>query len=76
MYLLIMSAILLSTLRYFLSADDDKIFCTITSLTDCILLQSYSDSIHSLCAVDSMKLNTDKTRVITFRRKTNYVIQC
>ena len=57
--------------RHFLFADDSTIFCTIISATDYILLQSYIDSICSWHAANSMKLSNEKTRVITFTRKTN-----
>jgi hypothetical protein len=73
MYLLITSAFLLNTLDSFLFAAADKIFHTISSVTDCTLRQSGTDSLHSWCAADGMKLNIYETRVITFTRKTNAV---
>jgi hypothetical protein len=54
---------------YCLLADDIKILHTISSATYCTLLQSHIDSIQGWCAANGMKLNIDKTRVITFRRK-------
>jgi hypothetical protein len=59
--------------RYFLFANDIKIVCTVSSATDCTLLQSDTDSIRGCCAAKCMKHNTDKTRVITFTRKTNAI---
>ena len=73
MYLLITSAILLNTLDIFLFAAADKIFHTVSSVTDCTLQQSDTDSLHSWCAADGMKLNIYKTGVITFTRKTDAV---
>jgi hypothetical protein len=74
MYLLITSAVLLNTPDIcLLAAAADKIFHTISSVTDCTLRPYDTDSLHSWCAADGMKLNIYKTRVITFTRKTNAV---
>ena len=66
MYLFITSAILLNTLDICLLAAADKIFHTVSSVTDCTLQQSDTDSLYSWCAADGMKLNIYKTRVIMF----------
>jgi hypothetical protein len=60
--------------RYLLFADDIKIYRAISSPEDCNLLQSDIDAIRDWCAANSMKLNIDKTNVITFSRKTNILI--
>jgi hypothetical protein len=60
--------------RYLLFADDIKIYRAISSPEDCNLLQSDIDSIRDWCAANFMKLNIDKTKVITFSRKTNNFI--
>lgn len=73
MYLLITSAFLLNTLDIFLFAAADKIFHNISSVIDCTLRQSDTNSLHSWCAPDGMKLNIYKTTVITFTRRTNAV---
>jgi len=70
MYLLITPAVLLNTLDICLLAAADKIFHTISSVTDCMLRQSDTNSLHSLCAADGMKLNIYITRVIMSTRKT------
>ena len=44
---------------------DLNIFRTIISVTDCVLLQTDIESIRGWCAVSFIKLNSDKTRVIT-----------
>jgi hypothetical protein len=58
-------------IRYFLFADDIKIFHTVSSTTDCTLPQSDIDSIDGWCGANCIKLNTDKTKVITFTYKEN-----
>ncbi|PNF43033.1 hypothetical protein B7P43_G08782 [Cryptotermes secundus] len=60
--------------RYLLSADDIRIYRAISCPEDCNLLQSDVDCIRSWCAANCMKLNADKTKVITFSRKINYLI--
>ena len=52
-------------------ADNLKVLLTVTSLTDCVLLQTDIDSICNWCATNSVILKIDKTRVTTFTRKTN-----
>ena len=46
---------------------------TATSATDCILLPTDMDSTCSWCIINSTTLDSDKTRVITFTRKTNAI---
>jgi hypothetical protein len=58
-------------LRYFLFADNIKIFRTISSVANCTHLQSDTYSIHGWCAANHMKHIIDKTKAITFTRKTN-----
>jgi hypothetical protein len=59
--------------RYLSCADDIKIYCAVSCVTDCTLLQSDIDSICGWCVTNCMKLNYDKTKVITFTRKTNAI---
>jgi len=59
--------------RYFLFANDIKVFPTISSATDSTLPQTDADSNHSWCAANYMRLNTDNTPVITFIWKTNSI---
>jgi hypothetical protein len=54
-----------------LFADDIKIFREIKSPHDSFLLQSDINCVHGWCISDFMKLNVNKTRVITFSRKMN-----
>jgi hypothetical protein len=60
--------------RYLLFSDYIKIYRVVSSPEDCNLLQSDIDSICGWCATNYMKLNVDKTKVITFSRKTNTLI--
>jgi hypothetical protein len=55
-------------------ADDIKIFRVIKSPNDCNLLQSDIDSVQGWCTANLMKLNINKTRVISSSRKTNTLI--
>ena len=57
----------------YLFADYIKISRSISSAAACTLLQSDIDSILGWCAANRMKLNIDKTRVITFTRKSNSI---
>jgi hypothetical protein len=54
-----------------LFAEDFKSFCAINSVDDCTLLQSDIERIQGWCTANFMRLNTSKTRVISFNRKTN-----
>jgi hypothetical protein len=55
--------------RYLLFADDINIFRAIKSPYDCSLLHDI-ESVQSWCTANFMKLNINKTRVISFSRKT------
>jgi hypothetical protein len=57
--------------NFLLFADDVKIFRAINSVDDCILLQSDISRTQGWCSANCMKLNTSKTRVVVFARKTN-----
>jgi hypothetical protein len=57
--------------RYLLFADDIKIYRAVSSIEDCNLLQSDIDSVRGWYASNYMKLNVDKTKVITFCKKTS-----
>ena len=48
-------------------ADDFKIVRTVTSAIDCILRQTDMDSICGWCAVNSTKVNCDKTSHYLYR---------
>jgi hypothetical protein len=64
----------LSTPVIYFFAHDIKIYRYISSPEDCNLLKFDIDSIRGWCAANYMKLNIDKTKVITFCRKTNILI--
>ena len=54
----------------FFFPEDIKIFRTVTSATDCVLLQTtHIDYTRGWCAVNSMGLNSDQSRLITLTRK-------
>jgi hypothetical protein len=57
--------------RHLLFANDIKIFRAVISANDCTLLQSDIEHIQAWCAANYMKLNVNKTTVITFSRKMN-----
>jgi hypothetical protein len=57
--------------KFLFFADDLKIFRMITSPRDCLLLRSDVDSVSDWCAAISMRLNSHKTRVMMYSRKTN-----
>ena len=59
--------------KYLLFAKDVKIFHAINSVDDCILLQSDIKCTQGWCPGNLMKLNSSKTRVIAFTKKT-YVL--
>jgi hypothetical protein len=54
-------------------ADDVKIFRVINSPHDCLLLQSDINSVSDWCIANSIRLNTAKTRVVSYTRKTNFL---
>ena len=57
--------------KYLLFAGDIKIFRTLASAASLCTSPTDIDSVYGWCAVNSMILNSDKYRVITFIRKTN-----
>jgi hypothetical protein len=61
---------ILETLLKLFFAYDLKLFHTVTSVTDSVLFQTDIDSVCGWCAINSVILNSGKTRVITFTRKT------
>jgi hypothetical protein len=56
-----------------LFADDLKIYRSNSDVDDCKLLQHDIDSVQNWCLDDSMKLNSSKTTIISFTRKTNSI---
>jgi hypothetical protein len=56
-----------------LFADDLKIYRSISDADDCILLQHNIDSVQNWCVNNVMKLNLNKTTIISFTRKTNSI---
>jgi hypothetical protein len=52
-------------------ADDIKIIRVINSPHDCLILQSDINSVSDRCIANSMRLNTSKTRVVSYTRQTN-----
>jgi hypothetical protein len=55
-------------------ADDHKIFRVINSPHDCCLLQSDISSVSDWCIANSMRLNSAKTRVVSYTGKTIFVV--
>uniref|UniRef100_A0A023G8J5 Putative rte ele1 orf1-h 1e-60-j 4 n=1 Tax=Amblyomma triste TaxID=251400 RepID=A0A023G8J5_AMBTT len=56
---------------FLLYADDIKIFKVIHSFQDCVLLQSDISAFSDWCAMNRLTLNSSKTRVVSFTRKTH-----
>lgn len=56
-----------------LYADDLKIFLTINSINDAMLLQKDLDTVAQWCHTNRMFLNTNKCFVVTFTRKINKI---
>jgi hypothetical protein len=56
-----------------LLADDFKIYRDIKSAEDCKSLQADIDSVQLWCADNHMELNVQKTKIISFTRKTNTI---
>jgi hypothetical protein len=54
-------------------ADNLKIFDVINSPHACLLLQSDISSVSDWCIANSMRLNTAKTRVVSYSRKTKFL---
>ena len=54
--------------NFLMYADDTKIFATISSVQDCVNLQSDLDRLHNYCVVNKLNLNYDKCHKITFSR--------
>jgi hypothetical protein len=54
-------------------ADDLKIFRVVRSPHDCLFLQSDINSVNDWCTANTMRLNSDKTRVVSYTRKTNFL---
>jgi hypothetical protein len=59
--------------KLLLFADDLKIYSNIKSVEDCKALQADAYSVQHWCAENHMELNIQKTRIISFTRKTNSV---
>lgn len=57
--------------RCLIFADDIKTVLVIISLNDCTVMQPELDCIQSWCEAKFMKLNIERTKVITFARKTD-----
>ncbi|KAG7305587.1 hypothetical protein JYU34_009672 [Plutella xylostella] len=56
-----------------LYADDTKIFVKITSIHDCLKLQSDLDRVSEYCVQNKLYLNVKKCCIITFSRKLNII---
>lgn len=56
---------------HLLSADDLKIFTSISSVTDCLHLQDQLNNIVAWCKTNFLQLNVSKCRVMTFTRNHN-----
>jgi hypothetical protein len=59
--------------KFLLFADDLKIYRNIKSAEDCKALQVDIDAVHQWCGENGMELNIQKTKIISFTRKTNSI---
>lgn len=50
-------------------ADDLKLYSSITTLDDCIILQNQIDILHHWCLKNRLELNISKCKILTFSRK-------
>lgn len=57
--------------KYLLFADDMKIYKTIDSFNDCVLLQQDLDRLQDYCFYNKLELNVSKCSCITFSRSRN-----
>ena len=57
-----------------LYADDLKLFCPISNISDCKLLQTDIDCLSNWCSVWKLNLNLPKCNVITFTNKKNNIL--
>jgi Reverse transcriptase (RNA-dependent DNA polymerase) len=62
-----------SRVQAFGYADDLKIFMTIKSLNDCLILQRNLDNLMNWCVVNKFDLNASKCKTITFGRGANTI---
>lgn len=60
--------------KFLLFADDTKIFTTVKSIEDCILLQNDLNRLFEYCRLNKLFLNVDKCHSITFCRKKQPII--
>lgn len=60
--------------KFLLFADDLKLFSSISSLSNCIELQSDFDGVSAWCRDNNMLLNIDKCKIITFTKKKSNII--
>lgn len=58
----------LSPCRILLYADDAKMFYSISTNDDCLILQSALNELSSWCNIVGLSLNTDKFKIMTFHR--------
>lgn len=58
-----------SNVHYLLYADDLKMYCRITSLSDCVNLQSNIAALDNWCRKNKLPLNASKCKVMSFHRK-------
>jgi hypothetical protein len=59
--------------RFLLFADDLKIYRNIKSSEDCKALQVDIDAVRQWCSENGMELNIQKTKIISFTRKTKSI---
>jgi retron-type reverse transcriptase len=59
--------------KFLVFADDLKIYRDIKSAEDCKALQADTDSVQQWYVQNSMELNTQKTKILSFTRKINSV---
>lgn len=56
-----------------LYADDLKIFASIMSTDDCIVLQEQLNAIHEWCSLNNLPLNSSKCKAVSFSRKSRII---
>lgn len=61
---------------FLLYADDIKIFRRIESINDCIALEQDISSFSKWCSDNRLNLNSTKTKVMSYSRKTNRTLFC
>ena len=59
-----------------LYADDLKVYRTVSSVIDCLALQTDIDAVHQWCQLNGMVVNLNKCKVISFSRSASPLTYC